>query len=173
MERSCSNCGKGFCFACGESLPTDQKPNYDPLFHCAELQGVIAGIGLAMVERVLIEQRDENRVFTSASPNKRRKYDLTTPQDSDDGMGFIPDIFKKSKKSKAPKGGIGYAGNHTEDVRVPPGLAHALVRLIGTADHRSEGGVGRATRQRRASGTASEGRAHISPGHEAGRWNTC
>lgn len=95
----------------------EKKANNDPMFHCANIQGAVLGVGLAMVERTLSEQNEE-AARDDAQSNKRRKPGATgTPQDSDDAND-TPSMFsfKKPKKEKN-KGGIGYAGDQKEDVR--------------------------------------------------------
>jgi hypothetical protein len=113
VERTCPLCKKDFCLACSE--PVDRKKeSYNALFHCANMQGAILGVGLAMVERMLAEQNsDASR--EEGSNGKRRKADAAaTPHDSDDAMDASPAALKKAKKQK--KGGIGYAGDVKEDV---------------------------------------------------------
>ena len=80
----------------------------DPLFHCSNLQGVILGIGLAMLEQLFAEQVDD-----AAVPGSKRKSTNTksTEGDEDDHPYYMGVI--KGKKSK---NGIGYAGAYREDV---------------------------------------------------------
>lgn len=83
----------------------------DPLFHCSNLQGVILGIGLSMLEQLFSEQNQEpteTREY-KARTFKRRKTDI---HDHDDDDGVYYANVHNSKK----KGGIGYAGDQKEDV---------------------------------------------------------
>ena len=76
-----------YCIACGEAVNAEktQRPNAaagdDPLFHCSDIQGVILGNGLSMLEQVYADIIQEH---AGGDPNarttKRRKVDaLTTP----------------------------------------------------------------------------------------------
>jgi len=70
VPQKCLRCQKTFCLACGEFVHPETRPsaasktNSDaparnhPLFHCSNLQGVILGIGLFMVDRLFDEQKD-------------------------------------------------------------------------------------------------------------------
>ena len=75
-----------FCLACGEPVKPvrDQMGKLtlaeNPLFHCANLQGVILGVGLAMLEQLFAEQVDD-----AAIPgNKRKSLTDTQTVDADD-----------------------------------------------------------------------------------------
>jgi len=112
-----------FCFACGEPInyqkaPESTKASSDrDLFHCSNLQGIILGVGLAMLEQLYHDQLQnlhgtENKVRTS----KRRKTDpvmnapmILDPDDDDDNYLSPPCQGKKSKL------GVGYAGDQKED----------------------------------------------------------
>ncbi|KAH7887767.1 hypothetical protein F5I97DRAFT_1805231 [Phlebopus sp. FC_14] len=126
VTTSCPSCNIEFCYACGE--PTNSG-NHRPtasvgdvsLFHCSNLQGVILGVGLAMLEMIFAEQRqppaDEQRQGLQRSKSsKKRKMDmhphLSTPNgddDEDDGYYISLPVGKKAK------GGTGYAGDQRED----------------------------------------------------------
>ena len=114
-----------FCFACGEPIngpkilePAKTKDDCDrDLFHCSNLQGIILGVGLAMLEQLYHDQLQnplcpENKTRTS----KRRKTDpvisqmILDPDDDDDNYLTPPSQGKKSKL------GVGYAGDQKEDV---------------------------------------------------------
>lgn len=113
-----------FCFACGEPINTgnNRDPSSsddDKLFHCSNLQGVILGIGLAMLEHTFSEQRQQTSEESSqkSKTNKRRKTDLhsssSTPKGDDDEDDSYYMSLPVGKKSK---GGVGYAGDVKEDV---------------------------------------------------------
>ena len=124
VRKTCKRCSKVFCFACGEPInepkilePTRAKDDRD-LFHCSNLQGIILGVGLAMLEQLYHDQLQnplcpENKTRTS----KRRKTDpvistqmILDPDDDDDNYLTPPTQGKKSKL------GVGYAGDQKEDV---------------------------------------------------------
>lgn len=124
VRKKCKKCLKVFCFACGEPInyqkaPESTKASSDrDLFHCSNLQGIILGVGLAMLEQLYHDQLQnlhgtENKVRTS----KRRKTDpvmnapmILDPDDDDDNYLSPPCQGKKSKL------GVGYAGDQKEDV---------------------------------------------------------
>ncbi|KAJ8583779.1 ubiquitin conjugating enzyme family protein [Rhizopogon salebrosus TDB-379] len=123
VKRTCPSCKVDFCFACGE--PINTTSNRDPsfsgdnaLFHCSNLQGVILGIGLAMLESTFAEQRQQPSEESSQTTktNKRRKTNLhsssSTPKGDDDDDDSYYMSLPVGKKSK---GGIGYAGEVKED----------------------------------------------------------
>jgi hypothetical protein len=91
----------------------------DPLFHCSNLQGVILGVGLYMLEQMFAEQNKEpmENKEHKARVSKRRKTDFTNDLDEDDGVYY--GTMQGSKK----KGGIGYAGDQKEDVS--PDILHS------------------------------------------------
>jgi hypothetical protein len=86
VRRTCQRCHLGFCFACGEPVTGEkvQRPaaatDDDPLFHCSNLQGVILGIGLSMLEQMFSEQSQEPSDVPDhkVRNSKRRKMDVTT-----------------------------------------------------------------------------------------------
>lgn len=124
VRKTCKRCSKVFCFACGEPingprlLESTKATDDRDLFHCSNLQGVILGVGLAMLEQLYHDQLQnllcpENKARTS----KRRKTDpvISSPMildpDDDDDNYLSPAI--QGKKSKL---GVGYAGDQKEDV---------------------------------------------------------
>jgi ubiquitin-protein ligase len=116
VVHTCGKCQKQFCLACGESVNKESRgptsPPYDALFHCSNLQGVILGIGLAMLEHAYQHQDQIPGVNTATSNTKKRKVDASDPSamyDDDD----IP--VPGAPAGKRAKGGIGYAGNAKED----------------------------------------------------------
>lgn len=131
IRAKCRTCSKDFCLACGEpfnhkkvrrSAPSDEDID---LLHCSNIQGVTLGIGLAMLEQLYHDQLNE--VSTSSDEasrtSKKRKVTPTVSlppnldfDDEDDAYPLPVGVVKKSK------GGIGYAGDMKEDVR----LSYAL-----------------------------------------------
>lgn len=123
VRQKCEKCLKQFCLACGEPvngprvLESAKGPNDHDLFHCSNLQGVILGVGLAVLDQLYHDQLQnplahENKVRTS----KRKKTDLAIntsmildPDDDDDNYLTPP------AQGKKPKVGIGYAGDQKED----------------------------------------------------------
>jgi hypothetical protein len=126
-----------FCFACGEPINDPKTPesktasNDRDLFHCSNLQGIILGVGLAMLEQLYHDQLQnppgsENKVRTS----KRRKTDpvintpmILDPDDDDDNYLSPPPQGKKSRL------GVGYAGDQKEDVSSHPRAFEAKLIL--------------------------------------------
>ncbi|KAJ3757032.1 hypothetical protein EV360DRAFT_46899 [Lentinula raphanica] len=97
VPRTCTKCQTEFCLACGEKI---SQQTSDPLWHCSNLQGVILGVGLYMIEKQFEQQKEQIETRdTTERESKRRKT-----RDSDD------DDYPTQKK-----GGIGYAGNVKED----------------------------------------------------------
>lgn len=88
----------------------------DPLFHCADIQGVILGVGLSTLEQMFSEQsQDSNAAQDSKTRNsKRRKTGKLLPKDDDDDDDNYYNI--SGPGGKRAKGGVGYAGDQKEDV---------------------------------------------------------
>ncbi|KAI0071130.1 ubiquitin conjugating enzyme family protein [Panus rudis PR-1116 ss-1] len=116
VERTCPKCQKTFCYACGESIDKSKSSN-DPnevLFHCPNLQGVILGVGLAMLETKFLEEM-EPTVIDRTKNRKRRQVQTLAPishpdDDEDDDDGYPP-----VAQTKRMKVGVGYAGDAKED----------------------------------------------------------
>ena len=93
----------------------------NPLFHCSDLQGIILGVGLSMLEQMFIEQvrnEDGHKRVTAPKSKKRKAEQSGLPLVmADDDDADEPYYGAKGKKAK---GGVGYAGNAREDVRQPP-----------------------------------------------------
>ncbi|KNZ79827.1 Baculoviral IAP repeat-containing protein 6, partial [Termitomyces sp. J132] len=121
VGQTCKACNSEFCLACGESSATDKakRPEtgeHDALFHCSNLQGVILGVGLSMLELLFIEQTQEPRESKeqNSRTTKRRKTDQTTSSsDPDDEDVAYYGILPGTKKKQI--GGVGYAGDVKED----------------------------------------------------------
>lgn len=107
VSQTCTRCRTEFCFACGEKFSPGANGS-NLLWHCGNLQGVILGVGLYMVER-LFEQQKENSE-TKDTTEREAKRRRTRDADANDGSSFRLGGSKKSK------GGIGYAGELKEDV---------------------------------------------------------
>ncbi|KAJ7591087.1 hypothetical protein C8J56DRAFT_934652 [Mycena floridula] len=118
VSKTCPECHSNFCFACGESVSADRvkRPSAaedDPLFHCPNLQGVILGVGLSMIEQLFAEQSQEaSEEKESTRTTKRRKTTSPNSRDFDDE----DDVYYAGAAGPGKKkGGIGYAGNQKED----------------------------------------------------------
>ena len=87
----------------------------DPLFHCSNLQGVILGVGLAMLEQMFIEKNQDatDSKEQMTRNNKRRKTNGFGSHDTDEDN--IHHAYGSAQGKKA-KGGTGYAGDQKEDV---------------------------------------------------------
>jgi hypothetical protein len=118
---TCTRCHSTFCLACGEGVSADVQGDKrvggkNALFHCSNLQGVILGMGLYMIEQTFKEKNqvspDTRTKDDTSRTSKKRKTILNAGDDSDDSYyGSVPG-------SKRSKGGIGYAGDAREDVSV-------------------------------------------------------
>ena len=144
-RRTCPTCSSTFCLACGERVTASRDQSgklavdENPLFHCANLQGVILGVGLLMLEQIYAEQIGEASA-TARRPNpsnsKKRKVSgpsTPAPDPEDEEYTFFVPPQSKGKKPKAA--GIGYAGNVREDVGSP---FRPVVRWL-TVDFRIRG----------------------------------
>ncbi len=91
----------------------------EALFHCADIQGVITGVGLTMLEQLFEKPNQdlsevENNAGHTTRNSKRRKIDINSSHDVDD-----EDIVYYANVGKKQKVGIGYDGDAMEDVRLP------------------------------------------------------
>ena len=95
------------------------------LFHCSNIQGVILGIGLSMLEQCFAEVTSNTTDGTDEQSRKRRKMSNPEPDPPVAIMlGTGTKIYAKKHK------GVGYAGDQAEDVRhflYSP--SHPLTRL--------------------------------------------
>ncbi|KAI6105628.1 hypothetical protein F5141DRAFT_1189440 [Pisolithus sp. B1] len=123
IKRSCPTCNIEFCFACGEMVNTaNNRPSASSgdtsLFHCSNMQGVILGVGLAMLEATFAEQRQQlicngNQGPQRSKSNKKRKLHAhSTPTGDDEESDSYYASFSMGRKAK---GGTGYAGDQRED----------------------------------------------------------
>jgi hypothetical protein len=104
--------------ACGERVGHVKSlaPNYDALFHCPNLQGVILGVGLAKLELVYNEQAKSARALSPDGSNKKKRKVATVNIPDDDDDDAITVYAYGVPKGKKAKGGTGYAGHLKEDV---------------------------------------------------------
>ncbi|KZW03836.1 hypothetical protein EXIGLDRAFT_715884 [Exidia glandulosa HHB12029] len=121
VQQKCTSCSAEFCLACGEPISRDKvhRPSAatddNPLFHCSNLQGVILGVGLSMLEDAYTETNvaaagaSESNSGKSTPAKKKRKLEGTPEDDEEEYYGSGP-------KGKKAKGGIGYAGAVKEDM---------------------------------------------------------
>ncbi|THV08584.1 hypothetical protein K435DRAFT_740799 [Dendrothele bispora CBS 962.96] len=123
VRQECIRCHTQICIACGEHVVPDkgQRPLSDQddqsLFHCSDLQGVILGIGLFLIEQMFSEQ-DVERVEgkePQVRNTKRRKTNTTKRPDTDITPDDDDDMYYGLIRGKKQKGGIGYAGDQKED----------------------------------------------------------
>lgn len=120
VPQTCQRCNSEFCFACGEPITEKvQRPGAaapgDVLFHCADIQGVILGVGLSMLEQMFAEQSQDSKAAQDPKTRntKRRKTGKLAPKDADDDDD---DYYNTtSPGGKRAKGGTGYAGDQKED----------------------------------------------------------
>ncbi|PPQ84259.1 hypothetical protein CVT25_011906 [Psilocybe cyanescens] len=116
VTKICPRCHSKVCLACGEPVSIDHEKHAttrdDPLFHCSNLQGVILGVGLIMLDQLYSQQALEaDLADSSIRTTKRRKTDGINPTDGDDEDVMYYGHGKKAKSSS----GIGYDGDATED----------------------------------------------------------
>ncbi|KAK2466191.1 hypothetical protein APHAL10511_001833 [Amanita phalloides] len=113
VHRTCEKCQSEFCFACGESISSDRTKRSDEgtaLFHCSNIQGVILGIGLSMLEQCFAEVTSNSADNTGEQARKRRKMS-NSEQEAPVAimLGTGTKIYAKKHR------GIGYAGDQAED----------------------------------------------------------
>ncbi|TFK55677.1 hypothetical protein OE88DRAFT_1652098 [Heliocybe sulcata] len=122
--RDCNKCKKQFCLACGEPISAtgareSSTTSDDPLFHCSNLQGVVLGVGLFLVEQMYSDQIQEGKTEQngSAGNSKKRKSDTQPPPPLTNSFDDDDDVYygTSSVKAKKLKSGTGYAGNVKED----------------------------------------------------------
>ncbi|OSD04457.1 ubiquitin conjugating enzyme family protein [Trametes coccinea BRFM310] len=128
VPRTCTRCQKQFCFACGESITASHQKvpaslDVDAsLFHCSNLQGVILGVGLTMLEKVYLKTAEESltlRKLGDRTSRKRRKMEfphVMAPLMNDDEDEDEDIYYSAPVQGKKPKLGTGYAGDIREDM---------------------------------------------------------
>ncbi|KII94754.1 hypothetical protein PLICRDRAFT_47766 [Plicaturopsis crispa FD-325 SS-3] len=122
LRKTCPSCRVSFCFACGEPISEDKvrRPTAasddDPLFHCSNLQGVILGIGLSMVESLFAERAQDMSDDSSEAPRTSKKRKMASvPKPPISTIEDDDDYYPTTTGKKAKSGGIGYAGDQRED----------------------------------------------------------
>ncbi|OBZ70225.1 Baculoviral IAP repeat-containing protein 6 [Grifola frondosa] len=128
VTQKCRVCSKTYCFACGESSTVERKRQTSPpeqdesLFHCSNLQGIILGVGLAMLEKTFIDETQDSgegkgHGQPASRTNKRRKVvPEPVPFDMDeDDEDEEDEDYRLPVPGRKPKVGTGYAGNIKED----------------------------------------------------------
>ncbi|KIJ56783.1 hypothetical protein M422DRAFT_72920 [Sphaerobolus stellatus SS14] len=117
VRQRCPKCSAEFCLACGETISKEKihRPNAatddDPLFHCSNLQGVILGVGLSMLEDLFMDQSRDAPKLTEKNSKKRKVQETADDIGDDEDMYYAP----TAGKGKKSKGGVGYDGNTKED----------------------------------------------------------
>jgi hypothetical protein len=118
VRKLCPRCNKQFCLACGETIAGGQSKDEDILFHCPNLQGVLLGVGLFMLENKYTEQFSPavlDDISQSKSRNiKRRKTGTGNSSPASEVDEY--DYGSSGPAGKKAKGGTGYAGSQKEDV---------------------------------------------------------
>ncbi|KAI0650839.1 ubiquitin conjugating enzyme family protein [Trametes meyenii] len=128
VSRTCGRCQKTYCLACGESSTPNHAKVPAPLdadvslFHCANLQGIILGIGLAMLEKAYVDDSlDASNSHKPGDRTSRKRRKVEAPpiptvelndDDEEDEEAYYP-IPIQGKKAKL---GTGYAGDVREDM---------------------------------------------------------
>ncbi|KAF9780320.1 ubiquitin conjugating enzyme family protein [Thelephora terrestris] len=117
VRKLCPRCNKQFCLACGETIAEGQSKDEDILFHCPNLQGVLLGVGLFMLENKYTEQFSPavlDDISQSKSRNiKRRKTGTGNSSPASEVDEY--DYGISGPAGKKAKGGTGYAGSQKED----------------------------------------------------------
>ncbi|KAF8627164.1 hypothetical protein AX15_004484 [Amanita polypyramis BW_CC] len=112
VRHTCERCQTEFCFACGESITNDRMKRTteeDVLFHCSNIQGVILGIGLAMLEQCFAEVTTNSDGIDEQSRKRRKMSNTEIDAPVAIMLGTGTKIYAKKHR------GVGYAGDQTED----------------------------------------------------------
>ncbi|OCF77874.1 ubiquitin-conjugating enzyme family protein [Kwoniella mangroviensis CBS 8886] len=134
IRPTCPQCHQITCLACGEKVDRNGKQSEDILLHCPNLQGIILGVGLHMIEQAFSEGSDNRSLSSSACstangpPVKKHKPSLgglTKNKNSTDeadgtleddpyssGLGLVQKVVNRGKGSAK---GTGYDGSGVED----------------------------------------------------------
>ncbi|KAF8639801.1 hypothetical protein AX17_001060 [Amanita inopinata Kibby_2008] len=115
VRRKCERCHCEHCLACGESVAAERAKRSsedDSLFHCSNIQGVILGVGLSILEQYFADSNARSIGSADEQSRKRRKMD--TPEPNPPVAAIMLGTGSKIYAKKY-KGGIGYAGEQVED----------------------------------------------------------
>ncbi|WWC95452.1 hypothetical protein V866_002316 [Kwoniella sp. B9012] len=134
IRSTCPQCHQITCLACGEKVDRNGKQSEDILLHCPNLQGIILGVGLHMIEQAFSEGSDNKSMSSSASstttspPVKKQKTFLSgltkDKSNIDEVDGTLEDdpyssglglVQKMVNRGKGPGKGTGYDGSGVED----------------------------------------------------------
>ncbi|KIO34017.1 hypothetical protein M407DRAFT_17275 [Tulasnella calospora MUT 4182] len=126
VVRKCAKCKQEVCLACGEIVSDADKnrashqPKYDPLFHCADLQGLLLGMGLYMIDNVYASEMlgtGGADGTDSGRAAKKRRVD-TSADDGHSSGNLLSNMFGGNTTVSAgkKKSGIGYDGAVKEDM---------------------------------------------------------
>lgn len=132
VQHTCPRCHQVYCLACGEGVSansTQAQRNFPgapgaahALFHCANLQGVILGVGLHMIEQLFQEQHRSPEDVVAAvvdGVSKKRKVSPATMGMAQTSVGYDDEdeyLSSDMGRGKKAKAGTGYAGLGKEDV---------------------------------------------------------
>lgn len=130
------------------------KCDDEAMFHCPNLQGVLLGVGLFMLERLHAEQYAPSTPAVDSSEEKSRKAKRRKTESPTPAPEYEPPFadysspsqvsFKNTKGKKSTVGGIGYAGDLKEDVCLQ--LSHLpQTKLTPEIDYRTGSSSGRPT----------------------------
>ncbi|GJJ07550.1 hypothetical protein Clacol_001752 [Clathrus columnatus] len=120
IPKQCPKCSTEFCFACGEKIMIEKTARQngfisnDILFHCSNIQGIILGVGLSMLEHLFIEQTTDGQVaatLTKTTKKRKAREAVVDDMDEDDDLHYGTGNIR----GKKAKGGTGYAGAAKED----------------------------------------------------------
>lgn len=124
VPQRCKSCGNVYCIACGESVSPNaySSDENECLFHCANLQGAILGVGLAMLEHNFLEEVQAASHDDNQKAKRRKVSANSTPgandtEDDDEAYPFpMFGVVATARGAQKVRTGTGYAGNHKEDV---------------------------------------------------------
>ncbi|KZT62275.1 hypothetical protein CALCODRAFT_462875 [Calocera cornea HHB12733] len=159
VQKQCPSCETQVCLACGELVNATRadKPKrkdgnpLDPLFHCSELQGLLLGMGLSMVEKTFEEQvreakeekpedqgevegksRKKRRMLAGASAVAQVIANVESSNASTDEEGEEEYLFGVAKggrgKGKRAPTGTGYGGGKEDQSGILAALEAQRVR---------------------------------------------
>ncbi|KZS97566.1 hypothetical protein SISNIDRAFT_449083 [Sistotremastrum niveocremeum HHB9708] len=125
IRPQCPDCTREVCLACGEGISFERNGKAvateadDPMFHCANLQGVLLGMGLFMLENHFTAQVDSTRNQDTRNAKRRKVEDKALPMYAVDPEDEYDDDHPTATAAGRPRrsapGGTGYAGDVKED----------------------------------------------------------